>query len=121
MGIFDGAISVFSKIAFRFEFFFPQFIGYFVGQKLKDYKEKGLIEDYKVKAKRRGRYHYLFDVDLFLKIEKGGETVVEEKKGHVKVTVDVEISPSLMDMIKECMENMPQLVQMITEQKKKKE
>jgi len=47
--------------------------------------------------------------------------VVEEKKGHVKVTVDVEISPSLMDMIKECMENMPHLVQMITEQKKKKE
>ena len=49
MGIFDGAVSVFSKIAFRFEFFFPQFIGYFVGQKLKDYKEKGLIEDYKLK------------------------------------------------------------------------
>ncbi len=73
MGIFDGVVSVFSKIAFRFEFFFPQFIGYFVGQKLKDYKEKGLIEDYKVKAKKRGRNHYLFDVDLFLKIEKGGE------------------------------------------------
>ena len=73
IGIFDGAVYVFSKIAFRFEFFFPQFIGYFVGQKLKDYKEKGLIEDYKVKAKRRGRNHYLFDVDLFLKIEKGGE------------------------------------------------
>ncbi len=42
MGIFDGAVYVFSKIAFRFEFFFPQFIGYFVDQKLKDYKEKGL-------------------------------------------------------------------------------
>jgi hypothetical protein len=40
---------------------------------LKDYKEKGWIGDYKVKSKRRGRYHYLFDVDLFLKIEKGGE------------------------------------------------
>jgi hypothetical protein len=47
--------------------------------------------------------------------------VVEEKKGHVKVTVDVEISPSLMDMMKECMENMPQMVQMMAEQKKKKE
>jgi hypothetical protein len=40
---------------------------------LKDYKEKGLIEDYKVKSKRRGKYHYIFDVDLFLNIEKGGE------------------------------------------------
>ncbi len=47
--------------------------------------------------------------------------MVEEKKGHVKVTVDVEINPSLMDMMKECMENMPHLVQMMAEQKKKKE
>ncbi len=47
--------------------------------------------------------------------------MVEEKKGHVKVTVDVEISPSLMDLIKEGMKNMPQMVQMMTEQKKKKE
>ncbi len=47
--------------------------------------------------------------------------MVEEKKGHVKVTLDVEINPSLMEMIKECMENMPQMVQMLTEQKKNKE
>ena len=47
--------------------------------------------------------------------------MVEEKKGHVKVTLDVEINPSLMEMMKECMENMPQMVQMLAEQKKKKE
>jgi len=47
--------------------------------------------------------------------------MAEEKKGHVKVTLDVEISPSLMDMLKECMQNMPQAIQMITEQRKKKE
>lgn len=40
---------------------------------MKDYKEKDYIEDYKVKTKRKGKYHYFFDVDLFLKIEKGGE------------------------------------------------
>ncbi len=47
--------------------------------------------------------------------------MVEEKKGHVKVTLDVEINPSLMEMMKECMENMPQMVQMLAEQKKKKD
>jgi len=47
--------------------------------------------------------------------------VVEEKKGHVKVTLDVEINAALMDIIKEGMKNMPQMVQMMTEQKKKKE
>ena len=73
MDIFSSAVSVFSKIAFRFELLFPQFIGYVIGQKLKNYKETGILEDFKIKSKRKGKYHYLFDVDLFLKIEKGGE------------------------------------------------
>ena len=82
MGVLDGATSVFTKIAFRFEFFFPQFVGFFIGQKLKEYKERGLIEEYKVKSKRRGKYHYLFVLDLFLKIEKGGEIPwLKKRKG----------------------------------------
>jgi len=80
MGIFDSVVAVFSKIAFRFEFFLPQFIGFYIGQKLKDYKQKGWIEDYKVKSKRKGKYHYLFDVDMFLKIEKGGENLWLKKR-----------------------------------------
>lgn len=47
--------------------------------------------------------------------------MVEENKGHVKITVDVEINPALMDMVKECMNNMPQAIQMIAEHQKKKE
>jgi hypothetical protein len=47
--------------------------------------------------------------------------MAEEKKGHVKVTLDVEINPALMDMLKESMENMPHMIQMITNQMKKKE
>ncbi|MDG6221735.1 MAG: hypothetical protein IAX21_06225 [Candidatus Bathyarchaeota archaeon] len=47
--------------------------------------------------------------------------MVEENKGHVKVTLDVEINAALMDMIKECMNNMPQAIQMIAEHQKKKE
>jgi hypothetical protein len=82
MGILDIVVAVFSKIAFRFEFFFPQFIGYFISQKLKDYKQKDWIEDYKVKSKRKGKYHYLFNVDIFLKIEKGGENLwLKKRKG----------------------------------------
>ena len=80
MGIFDSVVAVFSKIAFRFEFFFPRFIGHYIGQKLKEYKQKDWIEDYKVKSKRKGKYHYLFDVDLFLKIDKGGETLWLKKR-----------------------------------------
>jgi hypothetical protein len=46
--------------------------------------------------------------------------MAEEKKGHVKVTVDVEISPSLMELLKESMENMPHMLQMMSENWKKK-
>jgi hypothetical protein len=47
--------------------------------------------------------------------------MAEEKKGHVKVTLEVEINPALMDMLKESMENMPHMIQMVTDQMKKKE
>ena len=80
MGIFNQAIVVFLKIAFRFEFLFPRFISYYIGQKLKDYKQNGWIEDYKVKSRREGKYHYFFDMDLFLKIEEGGEKLWLKKK-----------------------------------------
>ena len=47
--------------------------------------------------------------------------MAEEKKGHVKVTLDVEINAALMDMLKESMDNMPHMIQMLTDQRKKKE
>jgi hypothetical protein len=47
--------------------------------------------------------------------------LADENKGHVKVTLDVEINGALMDMMKECVENTPQLVQAMSEHRKKKE
>jgi hypothetical protein len=47
--------------------------------------------------------------------------MAEEKKGHIKVTLDVEINAALMDVMKESIENMPHVIQMMTEQRKKKE
>jgi hypothetical protein len=42
--------------------------------------------------------------------------MVEEKKGRVKLTVEAEINEPLMEIIKEAMANMPQ---MMAQQKKK--
>jgi len=61
------------KFSFRLERFFPQFIKFFLKRKLKECKERGVITEYKVKSKRKGKYHYLIEVDLFLRIRKGGE------------------------------------------------
>ena len=44
-----------------------------------------------------------------------------ENKGHVKVSLDIEINEALMDMLKQSMENVPHMIQMMTEQRKKKE
>jgi hypothetical protein len=38
--------------------------------------------------------------------------LAEEKKGHVKVTFEVEINEALMDLIKENMKEMAQMMQM---------
>ena len=78
--LFDSAISVFGRLAFRFEFFFPQVIGLYMKRKLNEYKEKGILDDYQVKSGRRGKYHYIFDVNLFLKIDKGGERLWLKKR-----------------------------------------
>jgi hypothetical protein len=71
--LLDSAMSVFTRLAFRFEFLFPQFIGFYIKRKLSEYKEQDLLSDYKVKSRRLAKHHYLFDLDLFLNIEKGGE------------------------------------------------
>jgi hypothetical protein len=35
--------------------------------------------------------------------------MVEEKKGHAKITLEIELNEALMEMLKEGMKNMPQL------------
>jgi ferredoxin len=35
--------------------------------------------------------------------------MAEEKKGHVKVTMEVEINEALMEVVKEAIKNMPQM------------
>lgn len=69
----ESILSSIIKLSFRFEMLFPWFMKFFISRKLKEYKETGALTDYKVKSKRKGRYHYFFELDLFLNIEKGGE------------------------------------------------
>jgi hypothetical protein len=67
MGIIRSSISVFVNLDFRFEILFPQVFKIFLNRKLKEYKRKGVITDYVVKAMRKGKHHYFLEMDLFLK------------------------------------------------------
>lgn len=44
----------------------------------------------------------------------------EERKGHVKVTIDVEINDSLMDLMQESMTKMPQMMKTFEKMREKK-
>jgi len=36
-----------------------------------------------------------------------------EKKGHMRITMEVEINEAIMEIVKESMKNMPQMMQMM--------
>jgi hypothetical protein len=44
----------------------PRFVSFWLGRRLKDWRSRGLIDDYKVKTRRIGRFHYRVEVDLDL-------------------------------------------------------
>lgn len=70
MGIDEKFASGLVKFSFKLERFFPKFIKFYLNRKLKEYKKKGLITDYKVKARRKEKHHYFFEISLFLETEK---------------------------------------------------
>ena len=47
--------------------------------------------------------------------------MVEEKKGHVKIVLDVDINEEMMDILKESISKMPEMAKNIMPTQKKKE
>jgi hypothetical protein len=41
---------------------------------------------------------------------KGGGNLAEEKKGHIKITIDIEMDESVMEVLKNIMVNMPKMM-----------
>ena len=52
------------RAAFIFEPLAPRFISYYLGQKLKEWREEGRISDFETKTKRLGKFHYKITLDL---------------------------------------------------------
>jgi len=74
LGVRDRISSRFFSFLVRFAFIFepisPRFVSFFLGRKLKEWKNRRLIDDYKAKTKRIGKFHYKIDVDLSLTSEQ---------------------------------------------------
>jgi hypothetical protein len=48
----------------------------------------------------------------------GVKIIVNEKKGHIKITIEAEINEELMAMLKESMTNIPHMIQQMMPRKK---
>ena len=60
-------VPLFVRFVLLLEPISPRFISFWLRRRLKDWKNRGLIDDYKVKAKRIGKFHYRIEVELDLK------------------------------------------------------
>jgi hypothetical protein len=56
--------SLLVRFGFVFEPISSRFVSFFLGRKLKEWKNKRLIGDYKTKTRRIGKFHYKIYVDL---------------------------------------------------------
>ena len=52
------------RVAFVFEPLAPTAISFFLGRRLNELKEEGLISDYKSRTRRLGKFHYRIEIDL---------------------------------------------------------
>jgi hypothetical protein len=56
--------GLFVRAAFFFEPLAPTAISFYLGRRLNELKEEGLISDYKSRTQRLGKFHYRIEVDL---------------------------------------------------------
>lgn len=66
MSLRETLFATLVRFSFQFERFFPYVIRIYINRKLAPYQHDGRLTDYIVKAQRRDRYHYTFQIDLIL-------------------------------------------------------
>jgi hypothetical protein len=66
----SSLLRLFVNVAWFFEPVSPRFVSFWVRRRLRDWKNRGLIDRYSVKTKRAGKFHYKVSVDLDLTPEQ---------------------------------------------------
>ncbi len=62
----SNLLRLFARFALFFEPISPRFISFWLGRRLKNWKDRGIIDDYKVNTRRTGKFHYKIEVNLEL-------------------------------------------------------
>ena len=68
--IFIRLLPIFIRVFPIFERFVPVFVSYFLERALRALKTEGLIDDYRTRTVRTGKFHYRIDIRLVLTAEQ---------------------------------------------------
>jgi hypothetical protein len=62
----EKLMTLLLRVAFAFEPLAPTAISFYLGRRLNELKDKGLISDYKSRTQRLGKFHYKIKIDFDL-------------------------------------------------------
>jgi hypothetical protein len=65
-GLSSNLSRLFARIALFFEPVSPRFVSFWLKRRLKHWKDRGMVDDYKVKTTRTAKFHYRIEVNLDL-------------------------------------------------------
>jgi hypothetical protein len=62
----ERLFGVLVRLAFAFEPLAPPAISFYLSRRLNQLKERGIIGNYKTRARRLGKFHYTVEIDMDL-------------------------------------------------------
>jgi hypothetical protein len=77
------------KVVFIFEPLAPRLISYYLGQRLKEWREQGQVSEFETRTKRLGKFHYKIEVDLDVTSEQAHrvlDDLLPDAKGRREVS-----------------------------------
>ena len=81
--------SLLARLIPLFEPISPRFVSFFLRRKLKEWKNEGLIDGYKARTKRIGKFHHKIYVDLDLTPEQTNRILKRYFDSYIKKDQEV--------------------------------
>ncbi len=73
------------RAAFFFEPLAPRAISFYLGRRLNEWKQQGLISEYHTQTHRLGKFHYKIEVDLEVNSKQAHHFLNEQLQKRLKI------------------------------------
>ncbi len=83
----EKIMALMIRVAFFIEPLAPTAISYYLGRKLNEWNNEGLVSDYKTHTQRVGKFHYTIQLDMDLSSRQAGyvlENVLPEQTRNLR-------------------------------------